>query len=188
MRKVQVSIQIQRFGVNAPNGQEQTIGVYADANNEYEALCAAFYEALDAIGATDGSLPSFGRRASSDKNFPSKKPYTGEDRHLCESVAEHTLAIGDITASHVARLTAPSNYIVFTDIFERGDNKANGGRVVAFADTKADAIQAAIAYRKENPVFIQILSNYKIPHDCRGYPEDMELEEVIADLENWANG
>ena len=68
MRKNQVSINIERFNEEAPgDSRHMTIRVYADANNVYEALAAAYYAALDAI-QEDQSLPSFGDRThSSDK-------------------------------------------------------------------------------------------------------------------------
>ena len=61
MRKVQVSIQVERFGDQAPNGKRDALVVYADANNPYEAVCAALYETLDIIKKHSG-LPGFGRR------------------------------------------------------------------------------------------------------------------------------
>ena len=65
MRRNQVSISIERFGDEAPDSSKQiTIQVYADANNIYEALAAAYYEALDAI-QEDQPLPSFGDRSHS---------------------------------------------------------------------------------------------------------------------------
>ena len=65
MRKNQVSINIERFGDEAPEGTNHlTIHVYADANNVYEALSAAYFEALSAI-QEDQSLPSFGDRSHS---------------------------------------------------------------------------------------------------------------------------
>ena len=64
MRKNQVSIRIQRFGDAVPKELErtvQTINVYCDSNNLYEALTGAFYEAVSEIAKTD-NLPSFGVR------------------------------------------------------------------------------------------------------------------------------
>jgi len=61
MRRVQVSISIVRFGEKDPNGKYQHITVYADAENSFEALTAAYYEALTVLQA-DTPLPSFGVR------------------------------------------------------------------------------------------------------------------------------
>ena len=66
MRLVQVSISVERFAEAAPNGKHQKIRIYADANNTYEALCAAFCETLDAF-KTDVHLPSHGQRVSSEQ-------------------------------------------------------------------------------------------------------------------------
>ena len=61
MRKNQVSIGIERFGDQAPEGsQRQHISVYADANNVWEAITAAFAKLVAEI-QRDQSLPSFGR-------------------------------------------------------------------------------------------------------------------------------
>lgn len=59
MRKNQISIKIQRFGDEAPNGRGQTINIYADSNNIWEALAAANNLAATAITQTD-KLPNFG--------------------------------------------------------------------------------------------------------------------------------
>jgi len=66
MRKNQVSIKIQRFGDQVPkqlNFVDQTISVYADAQNIYEALAAAYYQALLEIQKYE-KLPYFGCRES----------------------------------------------------------------------------------------------------------------------------
>lgn len=53
MRKNQVTIKIQRFGdvvpKDYPNEDRQTISVYADSNNLYEALTAAYNAAVNEI-------------------------------------------------------------------------------------------------------------------------------------------
>ncbi|MCU5043201.1 hypothetical protein PDQ31_27505 [Bacillus cereus] len=62
MRKNQVSIVIERFGDEAKNGQsKQTIRVYCDSNNIWEALTGACYEAVGEV-IKGKNLPSFGRR------------------------------------------------------------------------------------------------------------------------------
>lgn len=81
MRKVQVNMKIERFEEAAPNGIHQEITIYADANNTYEAICAAFYEALDAI-QTFEHLPLFGKRMSNDENSRTDKKWDGSDYHL----------------------------------------------------------------------------------------------------------
>jgi uncharacterized MAPEG superfamily protein len=72
MRTTQVSISVYRFGNQFAIGREMTgkewhhrsqrkdlagiaqrVGVYADANNFYEALCSAFYEITTAIQCCD---------------------------------------------------------------------------------------------------------------------------------------
>ena len=68
MRRNQVTIKIERFGDQAPenaNGH-QIISVYADANNVYEALAAAYAETIAAI-EEDFALPSMGDRSHSAK-------------------------------------------------------------------------------------------------------------------------
>lgn len=62
MRKNQVSVKIERFGDQVPehlNGDSLEIEVYADANNIYEALAAAYGKVLEEITKYE-SLPSFG--------------------------------------------------------------------------------------------------------------------------------
>lgn len=62
MRKNQVTIVIDRFSDEAKNGQnKQTIRVYCDSNNIWEALNGAFYEAVSEV-IKGQNLPSFGRR------------------------------------------------------------------------------------------------------------------------------
>lgn len=62
MRKVQVSINIEIFGDAATKQRDgyEPISVYADSNNVYEALCAAFDEALAILKENGRDLPSFG--------------------------------------------------------------------------------------------------------------------------------
>jgi len=186
MRTVQVSINIERFGPSAPNGKRQKLNIYADANNEYEALCAAFYEALDAIQSTDGYLPSFGRRSSSDEKFPPTKEWTGEDRHLSDTISDMELKIGDIVLFHIAQEKSPADYVILTDLFDGRGERAKGGRILAFEDNKKRAAEIAIEARKTNPGRIAILSSYKISHGSRIFPESMDLETFIATAESWA--
>ncbi|NCA66294.1 hypothetical protein [Bacillus cereus] len=62
MRKNQVTIVIDRFSDEAKNGQnKQTILVYCDSNNIWEALNGAFYEVVSEV-IKGQNLPSFGRR------------------------------------------------------------------------------------------------------------------------------
>lgn len=70
MRTNQVSISLERFldkeelGVN-----DLHISVYADANNIYEALAAAYFETLQQLQDEGGiELPKFGRR----EHYPSR--------------------------------------------------------------------------------------------------------------------
>lgn len=64
MRKNQVSIYVQRFTSEAPEGAvRQDIHVYADAYNIWEAVAAANYELSSRI-LQDQSLPQFGRTNS----------------------------------------------------------------------------------------------------------------------------
>lgn len=70
MRNNQVSINIERFSDKEKLGVEDiSISVYADSNNIYEALAAAYFEVLQQI-QTEGNinLPSFGRRESYPSN------------------------------------------------------------------------------------------------------------------------
>jgi len=94
MRLVQVSIKVERFGEQAPDGKRHHLNIYADANNPYEALCAAFYEALNAL-QVHCSLPSGGRRMSSGDGCRHSAPYNGdwhyrEDMRNTESSEERT--------------------------------------------------------------------------------------------------
>ena len=62
MRNNQVSIKIERFGDQVPeelNGRSLEIEVYADANNIYEALAAAYTKVMEEIQKYE-KLPSFG--------------------------------------------------------------------------------------------------------------------------------
>ncbi|MBE6821576.1 MAG: hypothetical protein E7518_00485 [Ruminococcaceae bacterium] len=62
MRKNQVTIKIQRFGDQVPKDypeDAQEILVYADSNNLYEALAAAFSGVLEEVRKYE-NIPSFG--------------------------------------------------------------------------------------------------------------------------------
>lgn len=86
MRQNQITIKIQRFGASAPDGNSQTLTIYADANGIYEALCAAFYECLAAIKAST-PLPSFGRRGSYEggtEKLLDPEQWDGRDSHVNE--------------------------------------------------------------------------------------------------------
>lgn len=64
MRTNQVSIRLERFSDKEDIGLDRlTIDAYADSNNVYEALTAAYFEVLEKL-QKDGeiSLPSLGRR------------------------------------------------------------------------------------------------------------------------------
>ena len=52
MRKNQISIKIERFGDQSPDGKHQVIEVYADSNNIWEALTKANNLVADAITKT----------------------------------------------------------------------------------------------------------------------------------------
>lgn len=87
MRRNQVSISITRFGDQAPDGaRQQQITAYADANDVWEALCAAFYQAMGEI-QKDQALPEFGRVSSHLKNIvhetaPRRRPETVPNKEL----------------------------------------------------------------------------------------------------------
>lgn len=69
MRRNQISIHVERFGDQAPEGaKKQSISVYADANNVFEALAAAYYRLMEEI-QMDQAVPSFGRVEGRSKNF-----------------------------------------------------------------------------------------------------------------------
>ena len=75
MRKNQVSIKIERFGDQVPeqlNGDSLEISVYADANNIYEALAAAYSKVLEEIKKHE-KLPSFGCVTGDTEVRPKKK-------------------------------------------------------------------------------------------------------------------
>lgn len=62
MRKNQISIKVQRFGDQVPENypkEMQEIRVYADSNNLYEALTAAFCKVLTEVQKYE-AVPSFG--------------------------------------------------------------------------------------------------------------------------------
>ena len=56
MRKIQMTVNISLFDREEP----RKISVYADANNPYEAACAAFQQVLMALQEDGNQLPSFG--------------------------------------------------------------------------------------------------------------------------------
>jgi len=61
MRRNQVSISVERFADQAPIGADhQTISVYADSNDLFEALAAACFRLMEEV-QKDQSLPAFGR-------------------------------------------------------------------------------------------------------------------------------
>lgn len=70
MRTNQVSISIERFLDKEELGiKDLHINVYADANNVYEALAAAYFETLQQLQNEGGiGLPKFGRR----EHYPSR--------------------------------------------------------------------------------------------------------------------
>lgn len=49
MRKIQINIKMDMFGDQAADGKQDTIYVYADANNKSEAICAAFQELMNTL-------------------------------------------------------------------------------------------------------------------------------------------
>lgn len=63
MRKNQVEIKINRFGDEVPydyGKSVQTINIYADSNNLFEALSVAYSEAIKELQRHE-PIPSFGR-------------------------------------------------------------------------------------------------------------------------------
>ena len=64
MRSNQVSIKLERFfDIEEMGVDDLQINVYADANNVYEALAAAYFEVLQQLQSEgDIKLPTFGRR------------------------------------------------------------------------------------------------------------------------------
>ena len=56
MRKIQINVEINVFDSEEP----KKILVYADANNPYEAVCAAVKEMLQAFQEESYTLPSMG--------------------------------------------------------------------------------------------------------------------------------
>lgn len=70
MRANQVSISLERFLDKEELGvKDLHISVYADANNVYEALAAAYFETLQQLQNEGGiELPKFGRR----EHYPSR--------------------------------------------------------------------------------------------------------------------
>ena len=73
MRKNQVTLDIVRFGDEAPEGAErQEIKIYADANNLWEALAAAMIKVSEVVGK-DQEIPSFGAAFVQSNTYPEKK-------------------------------------------------------------------------------------------------------------------
>ena len=67
MRRNQVTITVERFGNEVPeelNAKSIKIKAYADSNNVYEALAAAFNKVLEEI-KDNQKLPEFGCSTSS---------------------------------------------------------------------------------------------------------------------------
>ena len=56
MRKIQINVEINMFDDEEP----KKFFVYADADNPYEAACAAFQEMLRGFSKAGHPLPSFG--------------------------------------------------------------------------------------------------------------------------------
>lgn len=56
MRKIQITMKVEMFDEEQP----RKVTIYADANNPYEAACAAFRELLSAFQEEGYQLPSFG--------------------------------------------------------------------------------------------------------------------------------
>lgn len=63
MRNAQITIKMELFGDQAWDGHREEIGLYADANTPYEAICAAFTELMGALIAQGHKFPSPGYRA-----------------------------------------------------------------------------------------------------------------------------
>lgn len=108
MRKNQVSIYVQRFSSEAPEGAvRQDIHVYADAYNIWEAVAAANYELSRRI-LQDQSLPQFGRASSESISKVYRK---AEDSYI-----------------HVADYTDEMRKKVEENIFERNTNAVDARR------------------------------------------------------------
>lgn len=108
MRKNQVSIYVQRFTSEAPEGAvRQDINVYADANNVWEAIAAANYE-LSLRILQDQSLPGFGR---AEANSISKVYREAGDSYI-----------------HMADYTDEMRKKVEENIFERNTNALDARR------------------------------------------------------------
>ena len=81
MRKNQVTITIDRFGDQVPKKLKENriqINVYADSNNVYEALAAAFNKAMYEIGKYE-KIPDFGCVTSQTKVISSGCELTDND-------------------------------------------------------------------------------------------------------------
>lgn len=75
MRKNQVSIKIERLGDQVPehlNGGSLEIEVYADSNNIYEALAAAYTKVMEEIQKYE-KLPSFGTTCGNTEIRPKRE-------------------------------------------------------------------------------------------------------------------
>lgn len=62
MRKVQISMKMELFDDQAIDAKHEQISVYADANDVYEAICAAQYELMYALRQQGYKLPACGTR------------------------------------------------------------------------------------------------------------------------------
>lgn len=90
MRRNQVTMGLERFGDQTPEGsQRQHISVYADANNVWEAIAAAFVRLTEEI-QRDQPLPSFGRVEGHTRNvlFDPAQPGKGKTQAEREAQAQ----------------------------------------------------------------------------------------------------
>lgn len=62
MRKVQISMKMELFDDQAIDAKHEQISVYADANDVYEAICAAQYELMYRSFLCGRSMPHADRR------------------------------------------------------------------------------------------------------------------------------
>lgn len=79
MRNAQITIKMDLFGDQAWDGHHEEIGLYADANSPYEAICAAFTELMGALIAQGHKFPSPGYR--SHRCVPSAAGLTEEQKN-----------------------------------------------------------------------------------------------------------
>lgn len=63
MRNAQITIKMELFNDQAWDGNREEIGLYADADTPYEAICAAFTELMGALLAQGHKFPSPGYRS-----------------------------------------------------------------------------------------------------------------------------